>query len=71
MAYRLSYWKADGAGQAELKGVVLKSVEEAFPLSLPHNHPKGTVLVTMNRTDHQSVHEKVLWQDPAYIDPCS
>lgn len=72
MAYRITYWADDnGKGQYALRVTRIKSTNEAFSLSLPHQHPNGTVLVTMDRTDHQSPIEKILWQKPGYVDPCT
>lgn len=64
MAYVIHYWEQgkDKDTHYELKCVRLKSINEAYPLSLPHNHPKGTVLVTVDRSDRQSVHEKILFE---------
>lgn len=71
MAYILHYWRRDGNGQSELKAKRLKSINEAFPLSLPHNRPAGTVLITVDRSDNQSNIEKVIWTESGYVDPCN
>jgi hypothetical protein len=65
--YILDYWADDhGRGQIALKTIRLKSIQEAYPLSLEHNRPIGTVLITVNRSDHQSVHEKEIWRKEGY-----
>lgn len=72
MAYQLHYWADDnGKGQIELRCTRLKSVEEVFPLTLEHNRPSGTVLITMDRTDRQSIVEQVIWTKEGYVDPCN
>jgi hypothetical protein len=68
MAYQLCYWedpKGNGT-QHELKHIRLKSINEAFPLSLEHNRPLETVLITVLRTDRQSYWEKEIWRKPGY-----
>ena len=64
MAYILHYWEEDGRepeAYAELRSVRLKSLEEAFPLALPHNRPLKTALVTVDRSDRQSEQELIVW----------
>ncbi len=63
MAYQLTYWESDGSGHAELRNVRLKSIQEAFPLSLEHNRPNGTSLITVDRTDDQSENEMIIWEE--------
>lgn len=71
MAYQLHYWTDDnGKGQVELRCIRLKSVEEVFTLTLEHNRPSGTVLITLDRSDKQSNREQIVWQKEGYIDPC-
>lgn len=67
MAYILDYWgkgtnyHKDIDNLDSLKTVRLKSINEAFPLSLPHNRPSGTIMIGVTRSDKQSVYEKVIW----------
>lgn len=64
MALRLTYWEDgnDKDTHLALREVRLKSIEEAFTLALPHNRPNRTSLITMGRTDGQSVIEKTVWE---------
>ena len=60
MAYKLSYWQVKDADTAyELKSIRLKSIEEVMPLSLPHNRPKGTDCILLERTDKTVGRDKV------------
>jgi len=63
MAYQLSYWESAKTPDThyELKCIRLKSINEIMPLALPHNRPKGTSLITVNRTDSRSTWEKIVW----------
>ncbi len=63
----LEYWEKDGPAPdaySQLKQIRLKSIVEAFPLSLPHNRPKGTALITVSRyrTDKGYYTEKTVWE---------
>lgn len=64
MAYQLHYWQS-GAGKDtyyEQRCVRLKSIEEAYPLSLEHNRPSGCTLITVDRSDKESNTEKIIWE---------
>lgn len=66
MAYILHYWELSKVARTpddcdELKNVRLKSLEEAYPLALPHNRPSGTVLITVDRSDRKSEREIIVW----------
>ena len=62
MAYVLHYWeRKDADTHYELKAIRLRSIEEAYPLSLIHNRPRGTDLITVDRSDRQSNIEKIIW----------
>jgi hypothetical protein len=64
MAYILDYWEVGLTKDTHysLKTVRLKSVNEIYPLSLPHNRPNKTNLITVNRTDRQSNIELIVWE---------
>lgn len=64
MAYVLHYWETGSNPDThlELKSIRLKSIQEAWPLSLTHNRPNGCTLVTVDRTDNESNIEKIIWQ---------
>lgn len=64
MAYQLHYWEQGNNKDThyELKCVRLRSLDETFPLSLVHNRPKNTVLITLDRSDKQSNIEKIIWE---------
>lgn len=52
MAYKLTFWTVKDSDTAyELKSIRLKSVNEVFSLSLPHNRPAGTDFILQERTD--------------------
>ena len=62
--YKLTYWKVTSMDEAhELKSVRLKSVNEIFPLSLPHNRPKGCDAILLERTEnkHHGKYDKLVW----------
>ena len=68
MAYTLTYWASDRAPRQhyELRHVRLRSINEAFTLSLPHNRPSGTSLITLERHRNYKgqkwIEEKTVWE---------
>jgi hypothetical protein len=64
MAYVIHYWESgkDKDTHYELKATRLKSINEVYPLSLPHNRPMNCSLITVDRTDKQSNIEKIIWE---------
>ena len=68
MAYQLHYWAKEhywteeNEAYYELKVVRLNKISEAEQLALEANRPTETDLVTVDRTDHQSPIEKVIWK---------
>ena len=66
MAYQLHYWKKDGTGidnYVELKCVRLKSIHEAYPLSLWHHRPANCHMISVTRTDNLSPMERIIMRD--------
>lgn len=64
MAYILHYWATESYAKDahyELRAIRLKSIVEAYPLSLPHNRPHNCSLITVDRSDNQSNIEKIIW----------
>lgn len=64
MAYRLTYWENGNNPETHyaLREVRLKSIQEAYPLSLEHQRPINCTLITVDRTDNQSYMEKIIWE---------
>lgn len=68
MAYRLTYWEAANTPEThyQLKSVRLKSIEEVFTLSLPHNRPANTSLILLERDRNYKgkkwIDEKTVWE---------
>lgn len=69
MAYELNYWEKNNyRGNPDdfdcLKTVRIKSIEEVQSLSLPHNRPDNTNMITLDRTDRQSNVSRIIWKWP-------
>ena len=67
MAFTLTYWEEkDKDTHYELRSVRLKSINEAFPLALPHNRPDKTALITVERHRNYKgrrwIDEKTVWE---------
>lgn len=62
--YKLTFWKvANNTSANEIKSIRIKSTKEIYPLSLPHNRPKGTDAILLERTDRkgQGKYDKLIW----------
>jgi len=67
MSLKLVYWEEqDKDTHLELKHVVLKSIDEAFPLALAHNRPSKTALITLERyrnyKGNKWIDERIVWE---------
>lgn len=69
MTYQVTYWAADGNGEAEIRHIRIKKADDAKSLAEPQNRPSDCVRVTLDRTDKQSPVYRDLWIKPNYKSP--